>query len=186
VPRIDPTARVAEGARLAEDVEVGPYCIIGSQVELHAGVRLHSHVNIAGVTVIGERTEIYPFASLGSPPQSTAYRGGATRLVVGADCRIREGVTISTGSEDGGEITSVGINVVGLRRRGFGRDAIHRIRRAYRMLFGAEGTFSERRATTETEFSGDPVVGKILSFIRDSGNRPLMMAVDAASDAGPP
>jgi UDP-N-acetylglucosamine acyltransferase len=108
VPRIDPTARVADGARLADDVDVGPYCIVGPQVELRSGVRLVSHVNVAGVTVIGERTVAYAFASLGTPPQSVSYRGGATRLVVGADCIIRENVTMNTGTEDGGGITKVG------------------------------------------------------------------------------
>jgi UDP-N-acetylglucosamine acyltransferase len=108
VPRIDPTSRVADDAKLADDVEVGPFSSVGPHVELRAGVRLLSHVNLTGVTTIGERTVIYPFTSLGTPPQSTAYRGGPTRLTVGADCQIREGVTISTGSEDGGEVTTVG------------------------------------------------------------------------------
>ena len=106
--RIDPTARIADGARLASGVEVGPYCVVGPQVELCAGVCLISHVNVTGVTVIGERTVIAPFASLGTPPQSTKYRGGATRLVVGADCDIREGVTMNTGTEDDRGVTEVG------------------------------------------------------------------------------
>jgi UDP-N-acetylglucosamine acyltransferase len=108
MPRIDPTARVAAGARIADDAEIGPYCIIGPDVELRAGVRLHSHVNIAGITVVGERTVIYPFASLGTAPQSLAYRGEPTRLVIGADCTIRESVTMNTGTEDGGGVTRVG------------------------------------------------------------------------------
>ena len=87
MPRIDPSSRVAGGAKLADDVEVGPFCTVGPSVELGAGVRLLSHVNLTGVTTIGERTVIYPFASLGTPPQSTGYRGGATRLTVGAGCR---------------------------------------------------------------------------------------------------
>jgi len=108
VPRIDPTARVADGARLADDVEVGPYCMVGPHVELRSGVRLISHANVAGNTIIGERTVIYPFASLGTPPQAFFYRGGATQLLVGADCTIREGVTMNTGTEDGGGVTQVG------------------------------------------------------------------------------
>ncbi len=108
MPRIDPTARVAAGAQLADDVEVGPYCIIGPHVELRAGVRLLSHINIAGVTFIGERTVVAPFASLGTPPQSVKYRGGATRLVIGADCDIRECVTMNTGTEDDRGVTEVG------------------------------------------------------------------------------
>ena len=80
MPGIDPSSRVADGAKLADGVEVGPFCTIGPSVELRAGVRLLSHVNITGVTTIGEQTVVYPFASLGTPPQSTGYRGGATRL----------------------------------------------------------------------------------------------------------
>lgn len=106
--KIDPSSRVADGARIAADVEIGPFCMVGPDVELQSGVRLLSHVNLSGVTSIGERTVIYPFASLGTPPQSNGYRGGATRLAVGSDCRIREGVTINTGTEDGGGITTVG------------------------------------------------------------------------------
>jgi UDP-N-acetylglucosamine acyltransferase len=108
LPKIDPWARVADGAKLADDVEIGPFCTIGADVELRSGVRLISHVNIAGVTTIGERTVVHPFASLGTPPQSTGYRGGPTRLEIGGDCQIREGVTISTGTEDHGEVTTVG------------------------------------------------------------------------------
>src|SRR5580658_109689 len=105
---IDPTARVASGARIGEGVEIGPYCLVGPQVELLGGVRLIAHVNVTGVTTVGEGTVVYPFSSLGTPPQSVHYRGGATRLVIGAHCQLREGVTMNTGTEDGGGITQVG------------------------------------------------------------------------------
>lgn len=108
MPRIDPTARVADGARIADEVEIGPYCIVGPDVELRAGVRLHAHVNVAGITVVGERTVVYPFASLGTAPQSTGYRGEPTRLEIGADCTIRESVTMNTGTKSGGGVTRVG------------------------------------------------------------------------------
>ena len=99
---------MAEGARLADDVEVGPFCVVGPQVELKAGVRLQSHVSITGITSIGERTTVYPFVSLGTAPQSTGYRGEPTSLVIGQDCQFREGVTISTGTPKGGGVTTVG------------------------------------------------------------------------------
>lgn len=105
---IDPSARVADGARIGEGVEIGPYCTIGPQVELAAGVRLISHVHITGVTTVGEGTVVYPFASLGTPPQSVHYRGGATRLDIGPQCEIRENVTMNRGTEDGGGVTRVG------------------------------------------------------------------------------
>ena len=108
MPSIHPTACLDAHAELADDVEVGAYCVIGRDVRLGEGCRLIAHVHIAGVTTVGPRTVIYPFASLGTPPQSVRYRGGPTRLVIGADCQIREGVTMSTGTEDGGGVTEVG------------------------------------------------------------------------------
>src|SRR5208282_6357986 len=224
---IDPTARVAAGARIGDNVEIGPYCIVGPQVEIQSGARLLAHVHVTGVTTIGEGTVVYPFASLGTPPQSVHYRGGATRLVIGARCELRESVTMNTGTEDGGGITRVGdrcffmvgshvghdchvgndvtlannavlgghvrvgdytflgghvaihqfvrigegammagmsaarddiipfgfalgqtgalvgLNVVGLRRRGTTRAEIHRLRRAYRAIFFADGRLAD-------------------------------------------
>jgi len=105
---IDATARVASGAVIGNDVSIGPYCVIGPNVVIGDGCRLVAHVHIAGHTTVGPRTAIYPFASLGTPPQSTRYRGGATRLTIGADCDLRESVTMNLGTEDGGGITNVG------------------------------------------------------------------------------
>src|SRR5260370_30558601 len=105
---IDPTARVADGARIADSVEIGPYCLVGPQVELAHGVRLIAHVSVTGATTIGEDTVVYPFSSLGTPPQSVHYRGGATKLVIGARCELRESVTMNIGTEDGSGITRVG------------------------------------------------------------------------------
>src|SRR5580698_2686197 len=254
---IDPTARVADGARLDESVEVGPFCIIGPDVELKAGVRLLSHVSILGVTTIGGKTTVYPFASLGTPPQSVHYKGGPTRLVVGASCEVREGVTVNTGTENGGGVTTVGdrcflmvgshvghdchvghnvtfannavlgghvtvedftfiggntavhqyvrigegamigglsgisgdiipfgfasgqiadlvgLNVVGLQRRGLTRAQLHILRRAYRSLFFAGGRFAERLEAAAREFGQDPAAGKIITFIREGGKRSL-------------
>jgi UDP-N-acetylglucosamine acyltransferase len=268
---IDPTARVAEGARIGEGVVVGPYCIVGPGVELGDGVRLIAHVHISGATSVGEGTVIYPFTSLGSPPQSVHYRGGTTQLVVGPHCELREGVTMNTGTEDGGGLTSVGesclfmvgahvghdcqvgngvtfannvvlgghvsvgdqtflgghaavhqyarigegamvaglsgisgnlvpfgyargqiadlagLNTVGLRRRGATRADLHRLRRAYRALFFGEGVFADRIDAVAQEFADDPLVGKIIAFIRAGGKRPLirpqaMRHGDACSD----
>src|SRR5262245_63474616 len=105
---IHPTAVVDRGAEIAANVEIGPYCIVGPHVVLGEGCRVVAHVHLAGHTTIGARTVIAPFASLGTPPQSVKYRGGPTRLVVGADCDIREGVTVNTGTEDDRGVTEVG------------------------------------------------------------------------------
>jgi len=105
---IDPSARIEVGAAIGQDVSIGPYCVIGPHVSIGDGCRLHAHVHITGHTVIGSRTVIYPFASLGTPPQSVHYRGGPTRLVVGADCDIREHVTMNIGTEQDRGVTTVG------------------------------------------------------------------------------
>src|SRR5439155_19167199 len=108
MPDIHASAVVDGGADIAPDVAVGPYCVIGPHVVIAPGCRLVAHVHVTGHTAIGARTVIYPFASLGTPPQSVKYRGGPTRLVVGADCDIREGVTVNIGTEDDRGITEVG------------------------------------------------------------------------------
>jgi UDP-N-acetylglucosamine acyltransferase len=108
MPAIDATARVADGARIGDGVEIGPYCLVGPDVELKDGVRLIAHVNVTGVTTIGEAAVVYPFASLGTAPQSVHYRGEPTKLVVGPRCQIREGVTMNAGTVGGGGITRVG------------------------------------------------------------------------------
>jgi UDP-N-acetylglucosamine acyltransferase len=108
MPVIHPTAQVDPGALIADDVEVGPYCVVGGGVAIAASCRLLPHVHVTGRTTIGPRCVIHPFASLGTPPQSVKYRGGPTRLVIGADCQIREGVTMNIGTEDGGGLTQVG------------------------------------------------------------------------------
>jgi UDP-N-acetylglucosamine acyltransferase len=256
---IDATARVADGARIGDDVEIGPYCLVGPDVELKDGVRLIAHVNVAGVTTIGEATVVYPFASLGTPPQSVHYRGEPTKLVVGPRCQIREGVTMNTGTVGGGGITRVGarcffmvsshvahdcdvgddvtfannavigghasignntflggncavhqfcrigegvmlsglsgastdivpfgfalgtplavlagLNVVGLRRSGASRSDLHRLRLAYSGLFRGQGVFADRIEKVAIEFADDPLVQKVIAFIRAGGKRPLM------------
>ena len=261
---IDPTARVAPGARIGNGTSIGPYCIIGPDVVVGEGCRLVAHVHVAGHTTIGARTIVYPFASLGTPPQSVKYRGGPTRLAIGADCEIRENVTINTGTEDDRGVTEVGdrcffmagshvahdckvgsdvtfannavigghvsvgdhsflggqaavrqfvrigegamivgmsgvradvipwgmaqgplanlvgINVVGLRRRGFAKQEILRLREAYRDLFLGAGMFRDRLARVEGKCAGDQLVGAVLAFIR-SGTRPLANAIRRTS-----
>jgi UDP-N-acetylglucosamine acyltransferase len=108
MPNIHPTACVAPSARIADDVTIGPYCVVGGNVAIESGCELIAHVHLTGHTSVGARTRIFPFASLGTPPQSVNYRGGPTRLVIGADCEIRESVTMNTGTEDGGGVTEIG------------------------------------------------------------------------------
>jgi UDP-N-acetylglucosamine acyltransferase len=105
---IHPTAIVAPEASLGNDVQIGPYCIIGSQVSLGDGVKLHSHVVVDGLTTIGEGTAIFPFASIGLPPQDLKYHGEDSRLIIGARNQIREHVTMNPGTEGGAMETRVG------------------------------------------------------------------------------
>ena len=261
---IDPTARIEPGAVIGNNASIGPYCVIGPHVELGDGCKLLAHVHVAGHTTIGPRTVVYPFASLGTPPQSVKYRGGPTRLVIGAECEIREGVTVNTGTEDdrgitevgdrcclmvgshighdckvgndvifannvvlGGHVTIgdfavfggqaavrqfvrigegamvvglsgvradvipfglvqgpladlIGLNVVGMRRRGSSKADIHRLRQAYEAMFFGAGTFRERLNHVAAQNGADPLVGKVIAFIR-AGSRPLTMAIRRAS-----
>ena len=106
---IDPTARIEPGAVIGQDVSIGPYCVIGPNVVIGDGCRLVAHVQSTGHTTIGPRTTVYPFASLGNAATvrevSRRRRRGWS---IGADCEIREGVTMNTGTEDGGGVTEVG------------------------------------------------------------------------------
>jgi UDP-N-acetylglucosamine acyltransferase len=267
--RIDPSARIEPGAQIGKDVSIGPYCVIGAHVVLGDGCRLVSQVHVAGHTTIGAGTVIYPFASLGTPPQSVKYRGGPTRLIVGAGCDIREGVTMNIGTEEdrgvtevgercffmvgshvghdckvgndvtfannvvlGGHVTVgdavvfggqaavrqfvrigegamvvglggvradvipfgmvqgplaelIGLNVVGLRRRGISKAEIHQLRRGYEALFFGAGTFRERLEKVATTHADDPLLAKVIAFIRAS-SRPLTMAVRRASTGEEP
>ena len=106
--RLHPLACIDPAAQIADDVEIGPFCVIGPDVSIASGCRLMSHVHVAGHTSIGPRTVIYPYASLGGPPQSLSYKGEPTRLIVGADCDLREGVTMNLGTAAGGGVTAVG------------------------------------------------------------------------------
>jgi len=112
MPQIHPTAIVSPGARLADDVIVGPYCIIGEQVVLGQGVSLKSHVVIDGRTRIGACTRIFPFASIGLEPQDLKYAGEESLLEIGRNNTIREHVTVNPGTEGGGMVTRVGNHCV--------------------------------------------------------------------------
>jgi UDP-N-acetylglucosamine acyltransferase len=254
VSKIDPTARVADGAKLGADVVVGPYCVIGPQVKIGDGSRLVAHVSIQGNTEIGAGAKVQPFASLGTPPQSVHYKGEDSRLIVGKNCDIREGVTMNTGTVGGRMETRVGdncmfmtgahvghdcivgnnvifannatlgghaeigdfvfmggfgamiqfgkvgdhamiggmaavrrdvipfgltgvdgtldgLNLVGLKRRGFSRSDIQTLRAAYRDLFFGGGTFAERVETVAAAYSNQVAVQKIISFVRAAGKR---------------
>ena len=249
------TAIIEKGARLGKGVTVGPYCVVGADVELGDQVALVSHVVVAGRTKIGAGTRIYPFASIGHPPQDLKYKGEPSELVIGANNVIREHVTMNPGTEGGGMMTRVGdnclfmvgahvahdciignnvimannatlgghvqvgdfailgglsavhqfvrigphamiggmsgvendiipygsamgdrahlsgLNIVGMKRRGFSRDDIHVLRTAYRLLFAQEGTMSERVDDVESIYRDNEGVMDIVQFVRGSSQR---------------
>lgn len=255
---VHPTAIVEEGAKIGADVTVGPFCIIGPEVELSDGVELMSHVVVSGHTQIGPGCKIYPHASIGLSPQDLKYRGEKTKLTIGAGTVVREHATLHPGTASGRGETKVGdnclfmvnthvahdcrignnvimannavmgghvsiddfaivggnsaihqfvrvgkhvmiggmcgadsdiipygsvsglrqglsgLNLIGLRRRGFDREEIHTLRRAYRMLFAAEGTLTERVTDVAEMFGESPPVMEIIEFIRADSSRPIM------------
>ena len=107
---IHPTAIVEDGAKIGNSCKIGPYCCIGSEVTLDNNVSLESHVVISGKTFIGRGTKIWPFSSVGSKPQDLKYSGEKTTLTIGQNNLIRECVSISTGTDGGGGVTSIGDN----------------------------------------------------------------------------
>lgn len=110
--KIHSQAIVEDGAEIGEGVVVGPFCHVGSGVKLGEGTQLISHVSVAGDTHIGKDARIFPFASVGHLPQDLKYKGEKSQLRIGEKCLIREGVTINTGTDAGGNVTSVGDNCV--------------------------------------------------------------------------
>ena len=110
MPDIHPTAFVDDGTRIGANVTVGPYSIVGAEVELADGVTVMSHVVVNGRTGIGANTKIYPFASIGLAPQDLKYKGESSRLEIGCNNLIREHVTMHGGTEGGGMVTRVGNN----------------------------------------------------------------------------
>ncbi len=105
---IHPSAIIEEGALIGDGVTVGPFCIVGPQVVLHDRVELKSHVVVTGQTEIGEDTVVFSFSVIGEIPQDLKFKGEATKLVIGKRNRIREHVTINTGTEGGGGLTKIG------------------------------------------------------------------------------
>ena len=105
---IHATAIIDPNAMMGKDISIGPYCIAGRDVNLGDGVRLHSHVVIDGRTTIGTETQMFPFSSIGLPPQDMKYKGEDSELIIGARNTIREYVTMNPGTADGGMSTIVG------------------------------------------------------------------------------
>ncbi len=254
---IHPTAIVEKGAKLGNNVRIGPFCLVGAHVDLGDDCELKSHVVVVGHTSVGARSQFFPHSSTGHHPQDFKYHGENSTVTIGTDCIIREGVTIHPGTAGGGMATVIGdrcslfmnshvahdcqignnvllsggvmlaghcsigdyailgggcgihqfvrigahaflagmsavaddvipygfvmgnraalngLNMVGLKRRGFSRESIHDLRRAYRFLFAQEGSLKERIEDVAIEFADNTTVIEILDFIRESADRPI-------------
>jgi len=107
---IHKTAIISDQSTIADKVEIGPYSIIGPNVKIGSSTKIHSHVNIVGDTTIGSGNEIFPFVSIGTPPQDLKYKGEKNSIVIGKDNKFREYVNINPGTEQGGGITKIGNN----------------------------------------------------------------------------
>jgi UDP-N-acetylglucosamine acyltransferase len=250
--RIHPTAVVDRRAEVDSDVEIGPYCVIGEGVKIGKGSKIHSHAALQGRTSIGEGNVIFPFATVGSPPQDLKYKGEPSELVIGARNTIREYVSLNPGTTGGGMVTRIGdqnllmmychiahdcsvgsrnviangatlgghviiedfvivgglvgihqfvrigtgailgagsmvskdvppycnatgdrarlrgLNVEGLKRRGFDRAVIDAIRKAYKIAFGSKLRTEEALLSIRRDLPAIPEIDKFVSFISQS------------------
>ena len=107
---IHPTAIVDTKSKISENVYIGPYCIIGPEVEIGSNSKLHSHISIKGNTKIGKNNEIFPFVSIGTSPQDLKYKGEKNSIIIGDNNKLREYVNINPGTSQGGTITKIGNN----------------------------------------------------------------------------
>jgi UDP-N-acetylglucosamine acyltransferase len=256
---IHPTAIVDPGAELGADVTIGPWCLVEAGAVIGDGCRLRNNVTICAGTTLGARCDVHAYAVLGGPPQDLSYKGEPTTLVIGADCTMREHVTMNRGTARSRGVTTVGpggyfmaashvahdcivgekaifannatlgghvtigeqvimgglsavhqntrvgrhafggglaavvadvipygsvvgvhahlagLNVIGLKRRGFSREQIHDMRAAYRLLFAEEGTLQERLEDVAQLFAHRAEAMEIVDFVRAESARPLCL-----------
>ncbi|MBO9413321.1 MULTISPECIES: acyl-ACP--UDP-N-acetylglucosamine O-acyltransferase [unclassified Ruegeria] len=105
---IHPSAIIEDGAQIGEGCIIGPFCYVGAQAKLGERVELKSHVVVTGDTAIGDETVVFNFSVIGEIPQDLKFGGENTRLEIGKRNRIREHVTVNTGTEGGGGVTRIG------------------------------------------------------------------------------
>ena len=120
---IHPTAIVDQSARIAESAEIGPYCIVGANVQIRGGTRLMAHVYLDGTAIIGENNLIYPYTSIGVASQDLKYKGEPAETRIGNRNTIREFVTIHRGTQGGGLVTEMGDDNLIMAYAHLGHDA---------------------------------------------------------------
>jgi UDP-N-acetylglucosamine acyltransferase len=256
-PKIHKTAVVHPEALVEEGVKIGPFAVIGPKVRLGPETEVGAHAVIEGPTTLGRANRVYPFVSLGQPPQDLKYQGEPTVLTIGEGNTFREFVTVHRGTKGGGGETRIGdhnllmayahvahdcrvgshtvfvnnatlaghvsvgdytvlagkaavgqflrvgesaflaagamvsldvppfcivqgdrarllgLNVVGLRRRGFSREAIQQIDEAYQIVFASALGLDEACARLEAEMAGLPEVARFVAFLRGCQRGPM-------------
>lgn len=118
------TACIDPRAEIADDVDIGPYCVVGPDVRIGRGTRLIAHVCLLGHVSIGERNVLHPFSCVGGEPQDFSYRDQPTRVEIGDHNVIREGVTIHRGSEKEVGLTRIGSNNYFMANVHIGHDCV--------------------------------------------------------------
>ncbi|MDR1475621.1 MAG: acyl-ACP--UDP-N-acetylglucosamine O-acyltransferase [Holosporales bacterium] len=266
--KIHPTAIIDSRAKIEDGVTVGPYCVVGKDVNIGKGTVLHSHVCLEGNTSIGNDNEFFPFAAIGFIPQDLKYHGEKSRLIIGNRNTIREYVTMQPGT-DGGNMATVigddclfmagahmahdcqignsvvmanqatlgghvtvddyvtlgglvavhqfvkigryamiggmsgidknvlpyasvvgerakiaGINLVGLKRHGFERRVIFKIREAYEKLFAQSSTLDERKTFLRQKFKDCQEVLHIMDFLDSESSRSICLPRKSGSLLG--
>jgi UDP-N-acetylglucosamine acyltransferase len=123
MPKVHSHSVVDPSAQLADDVEIGPFCVVGPSVRIGAGCKLLNSVTVAGYTTIGENNVFFPNCVIGTAPQDKKFKGETTYLEVGSNNIVREAVTMHSGTEKGGGITRVGSNNLIMVNAHIGHDA---------------------------------------------------------------
>jgi UDP-N-acetylglucosamine acyltransferase len=154
------TTVVGDDCTFLANSHVAHDCRIGNHVILSNNVMVAGHTSIGDYVIMGGGSAVHQFVRIGQH----AFVGGLAGV---------ENDVIPYGMALGNRANLAGLNLVGLKRRGFSRDAIHDLRRAYRLLFAAEGTLKERLEDVSAEFGEHPQVDEILEFIRAGGDRSL-------------
>lgn len=121
---IHPTAFIDPAARVPESCAVGPFCIVGADVELGENCELISHVVIHGSAKIGAHNRFFPFCAIGGEPQDISYRGEKTRLEMGDNNVVREYVTLNRGTVKGGGVTRIGSHTLIMAYSHVGHDSV--------------------------------------------------------------
>ena len=217
---IHKTAIIDENAKIAPDVEIGAYTVIGKDVVIEKGVTIGNNVSIEFAT-IGEGTKIAPFASIGGEPQDLGYKGEKTGVTIGKNCWIREFSTVNRGSGEGtntiigghvhvgfgawlggmsvfhqnvriGEMAiisgasasrvdilpytkseglpaiAIGVNAIGLRRKGVDKASVDAIHKAVRILKSTDYNTTQAIEKIEKEVEKNSYVDKLIEFIKTS------------------